>query len=210
MKQLVIIGSGGMGRQLFSLAHNCVGYGSEFLIKGFLDDNPHAMDGFSGYPPILGSISDYIIQPDDVFAVSIGNVQTKKNCVKRIQDKGGIFINLIEKTANISPNVKIGIGCIVTAGARIGVDTVIGDFSFIQTYAIVGHDVVIGSNVRIDCNVVLIEGVVVGDNVCIHTSSVINHKVKIGNDATIGALSFVIRNVKQGTTVFGNPAKKIE
>jgi serine acetyltransferase len=35
-------------------------------------------------------------------------------------------------------------------------------------------------------------------------------KRKIANDATLGAGSVVITNVKAGTTVFGNPAKKIK
>ena len=32
----------------------------------------------------------------------------------------------------------------------------------------------------------------------------------VGEYAVVGALSFVIRNVKSGTTVYGNPAKKVE
>lgn len=46
MKQLIIIGAGGMGRTLYSNALESVGYGESFTIKGFIDDNLHALDNF--------------------------------------------------------------------------------------------------------------------------------------------------------------------
>ena len=48
MKNLIIIGAGGMGRQVCLFAQECKGFEKEYVIKGFLDDNPHAMEGFDG------------------------------------------------------------------------------------------------------------------------------------------------------------------
>ena len=53
MKQLVIIGAGGMGRCTYCIAEQSIGYGEDFQIKGFLDDNIHALDAFAGYKPVL-------------------------------------------------------------------------------------------------------------------------------------------------------------
>ena len=39
MNNLIIIGAGGMGRTFYDWARESVGYGKEFVIKGFLDDN---------------------------------------------------------------------------------------------------------------------------------------------------------------------------
>lgn len=209
MKQLIILGAGGMGRQVYMFAKKCKGYGVEYTIKGFLDDNPHSMDGFDGFPSVLGTVDGYHIQPDDIFFNSIGDVAAKRRCINKILDRGGDFITLIHPTAGISEGAKIGRGCMISARAGIGTETEIGDFCLIQDNAIIGHDVHIGNFCRIDCNVVLIAGVKLDDGVCVHTSSVINHKVHIGENAMVGALSFVIRNVKPGTSVQGNPAKRI-
>lgn len=209
MKNLIIIGAGGMGKQLWSFAHVCSGYNSEYVIKGFIDDNLHAMDGFQGYPPILGTIKDYQPEPNDVFINSIGDVQFKKKCISEIINRGGEFINLIHPLAGISLHTKIGKGNIIAARVGIGVETLIGDFNLIQDGAIIGHDVKIGNWCRIDCYAVLIAGVTLEDEVCIHTSAVINHNVTIGKGAMVGAQSFVFRNVKPGITVMGNPAKKL-
>ena len=209
MKDLIILGAGGMGRQVYLFATSCNGYQKEYVIKGFLDDNPRAMDGFEKLPPLLGSINDYQIQKNDVFFNSIGNVNTKKICINKILKRGGEFITLIHPTAKISEGSKVGMGCMFSARSGMGVESEVGDFCLVQNNAIIGHDVHVGNFSRIDCNVVLIAGVKVEDEVCIHTSAVINQNVHIGKGAIVGALSFVIRNVKPGTTVYGNPAKKI-
>lgn len=209
MKHLIIIGAGGMGRQVLSFAKSCNEYGKEYDIKGFLDDNPHAMEGFPDYPPVLGAVDGYEIEKDDIFFNSIGDVVSKKLCINKILKKGGEFISLIHPSAIISEGTKIGKGCMISSFVGVGTETTIGDFCLIQSKATIGHDVHIDDFARIDCNVVLIAGVNVGKDVCIHTSSVINHDVSLGEGSTVGALSFVIRNVKPGQTVFGNPAKKM-
>lgn len=208
MKHLIIIGAGGMGRQLSSSATRCVGYGEVFDIKGFLDYPKDDWD-LDHYPPILGLEDNYVIQPDDVFVCSMGDVKKKKECIERILSKGGEFFSLIDKTVTLHPTVKVGKGVIISGNAGIGVDCTLGDFCFIQSGAIVGHDVKIGSYSRIDCRVILVGGVIIGNEVTIHTNSIISHNVVVGDGAKVGAMSFVIRKVKPGVTVQGNPAKVI-
>lgn len=95
MKQLIIIGAGGMGRTMYSNALECVGYGTEFIVKGFLNDFP-SLDQFENYPPIIGTIENYQPQDEDVFVCSIGDKQ-RKQCIEKIQGRGGEFINLIHR-----------------------------------------------------------------------------------------------------------------
>jgi sugar O-acyltransferase (sialic acid O-acetyltransferase NeuD family) len=207
MRNLIIIGAGGMGRSIYNLAIECTGFGKEYIIKGFIDDNLSSLKNYIGYPPVVGTIRDYKIQEKDLFVNSLGDVITKKICVTRILDRGGEFISLIHPSAIISTNVTFGKGCVVCAFASIGADANIGDFTLIQNGAIVGHDVTIGNWSRVDCYVVIVGGVIIGKEVSIHTASIINHNVTVNNNSCVGAGSFVIRNVKEGTTVFGNPAK---
>lgn len=207
MKNLIIIGAGGMGRQLYSFAKQCIGYGTEFVIKGFIDDNLGSLDDYVGYPSVLNTISNYEIVENDFFVISIGDVSTKKSCVELILEKGGRFISLIHKTAIIYENVSLGEGCIVESNAVIGVESKIGDFVLIQDFAVIGHDVTIGDWSRIDCGVTCVGGVIVGKEVCVHTGAVISHNVVLGDKCTVGAMSFVIKKVKPEVTVYGNPAR---
>lgn len=208
MKNLIIIAAGGMGRTLYDMARESLGYGKDFVIKGFLDDNLSALDAFSGYPPILTKIDEYVPQSDDVFVCSIGGASRRK-CMEALIVKGAEFINLIHRTARIGSNVKFGIGNIVGAYTSIGADATIGNYNLIQSYTVVGHDVKVGDWNRIDTHVTCVGGVVVGNETDIYTSSVLNHGVVVEDNAHVGACSFVIRRVKAGTTVVGNPAKKL-
>jgi sugar O-acyltransferase (sialic acid O-acetyltransferase NeuD family) len=207
VKNLLIIGARGFGRDIYYLATQCNGYQRDYKIKGFLDDKKDALESFNSYPPIIDSVESYIIKDDDVFICALGDVQFKKKYITIILNKGGEFINLVHPLAIVSTNVTFGKGCVVCACASIGADTNIGDFTLIQNGAIVGHDVTIGNWSRLDCYVVVVGGVKIGREVSIHTASIINHNVTVNNNSCVGAGSFVIRNVKEGTTVFGNPAK---
>ena len=208
MKNLVIIGAGGMGRTMYNIALECLGFKTEFQIKGFLDDDLSALDGFDGYPPVLGKVSDYEIDADDVFTFSIGG-ESRRKCIDALAAKGAEFINLIHSTARIGTNVRLGKGNIVAAFTTIGPDCVRGDYNMIKSYSVIGHDAHIGSYNRLDTHVTCVGGITIKDETTIHTSAVINHKVTVGNHAKVGACSFVIRSVKEGQTVFGVPAKKL-
>jgi sugar O-acyltransferase (sialic acid O-acetyltransferase NeuD family) len=210
MKNLVIIGAGGMGKEVFYTAKHSIGYGTEFDIKGFVDDNIHSLDGFYGYPPVLNTIHDYQPEPNDVFTCSIGDVHTKRKLCELIKSKGGKFQTLIHKDCQLRENVKIGEGTIVDCFAIIGSCAVVGENCLIQAYAVVGHDCIVGDYSRLDVRTLLVGGIKTGENVTIHTNAIISHNVELGNDSTVAALSLVIRSVKAGTTVMGNPAKRLE
>ncbi len=208
MKHLIIIGAGGMGRVMYDMARESVGYQTEYDIKGYIDDNLHSLDLFSNYPPILGTIVDYLPQADDVFICSIGG-NSRKACIESILRKGGEFLTLIHQTARIGTNVELGKGCMVGAFTTIAADAKIGNYNFIQSNMIIGHDVIIGDWNRIDSHTMLIGGITIGNENMIHSAAVINHEVHIGNRTHIGACSFVTRNVEDNWTVFGNPARRL-
>ena len=129
--------------------------------------------------------------------------------MEEIIRRGGEFQSLIHQTARLLTNVKLGKGNFIGAYTVIGNDVVVGDYNMIQSYTIIGHDAKVGNYNRIDTHVTCVGGTVIEDNVNIHTSAVISHNVVVETGAHVGALSFVIKKVKAGTTVMGNPAKKL-
>lgn len=209
MKRLIIIGAGGFGREVHNLAPFCYGYGEKFVLKGFINDITNALDGYEGYAPIIGTIKDYVPQPDDVFICAIGDIAGRKKCVQLLLDKGAQFINLVHKTAGWDRNTVLGIGCIL--GIRVGIscDCHIGNFTIFQDECLVGHDTDIGDFCHFHARAFVAGRVNIGNEVHVGPYAMIHPNRKIENNATIGAGSFVIRNVKAANTVYGNPAKKL-
>lgn len=209
MRDLVIIGAGGMGRTIYDMARENAGYNSEFIIKGFLDDNLDALVGFKNYPPVIGTIAEYEVRQNDVFVCSIGG-ESRRECMESIISRGGEFMTMIHPSSRIGTNVHIGKGCYVGAYSIVAADAFVDDYNFIQSHTIIGHDVKIGKWNRIDSYVFVVGGVEIGEGCMIHTNAVLNHNVVIGDGAHVGACCFVVNKVEAGTTVFGNPARRLK
>lgn len=210
MKQLLIIGARGYGREVYNLFLTCKPTLQDVECKGFLDDKTDALDMFEGYPPIIGSVEHYEPQPDDVFVCALGDPKWIKHYTDIIEAKGGKFISLISPQAHISSNVEIGDGCIVHRWCAISCDIRIGRHTSLGVFSDLGHDVSVGNCCHIGAYAFLGGGVAVGNCVTCHPRvNIIPHK-KIGDNAVLGAGSVVIRSVSPNTTVFGVPAKRID
>lgn len=211
MKNLIIIGARGYAREVYCLALKTKEYqNGDYDVKGFLDDKQDALDDVAGkYPPILGTVEDYQIQPDDIFICALGDSNYRKKYSEIILNKGGEFISLINPSAEINPTAKIGKGCIINSHSVIGSNTVIGDFVTIQSFDVIGHDVVVGNYVSIECYVFLGGFTSIGDFSTLHTRSTIIPQKSIGKNVIVGVGSVVMRKFKDNITIFGYPAKQL-
>ena len=210
MKNLLIIGARGWGREVYCMLSNCVGYETEYSVKGFLDDNKEALDGMPGYPPIISSVEDYQPQTDDVFICAVGEPHWKRYYSEMVLAKGGQFINIIHKTAIIEKNTTLGQGCIVCEHVLISCDIQIGDFVTFQHYTIIGHDASIGNYCHLGARAFMGGGSQLGEETTIQINSIILPHVKVGNKCMVAAGAVVIKKVKDETTVYGNPAMALK
>jgi sugar O-acyltransferase (sialic acid O-acetyltransferase NeuD family) len=206
--KLVIIGAGGFAREMYDLAKICKGNDPNFEVRGFLSDGPSNIEEM-GYPPVLGKVGEYNVQEDDVFFCAIGNLKDRLKTVNIILDKGGNFINLIHPTAVISPSVRLGIGIGIKAFCVLASDVSVEDFTFLQSSVIMGHDVKIGKFCQINSFSFFAGYCNVGDGVAINAGAKLIQNSVVEDNATVGMGGVILRKVKKGTTVFGNPAKKV-
>ncbi|WP_035650394.1 acetyltransferase [Flavobacterium sp. ASV13] len=210
MKNLIIIGARGYGREVCGLAKQCSGYNSEYTIKGFLDDKSDALEGFENYPSIISSVENYEIEENDVFICALGSVQWKKHYVEIILSKGGKFINLIHPTVIFTSNVKLGTGIIIFMYSNISNDCVLDDFVTIQGFVAIGHDSKIGKWSHINAFSFTGGYVVLEEEVCLNTRATVLPNLIVRKKATVGSCSLVVKNVKEETVVFGVPAMKLK
>lgn len=209
MKELIIIGARGFGREIYHIATQTKEYYREWNIKGFLDEKKDSLDGFEGYPPILSSVEDYQVKDNDLFICALGDVKYKKKYINLVLVKGGKFTNIIHPTSIINSNVKLGIGTIICPFTYISNDVSIGNFVTIQTHSAIGHDVKIGDYCQINALTFIGGFSELKEGVTINPNASIAPKKIIAKNTIVGLNSAVIKNTHPNTTVYGNPAKEI-
>lgn len=207
MKDIIIVGAGGFGREALYLIKDINKVSNQWKIKGFIDDNMNALDGVNCDYKIIGTINEWQPSPNEVFAIGIASPKVKELVVTLLKLKGANFVTLISPFARISEFTEIGEGCVIT-GITIGDCVKIGNFVNIAE-AMIGQDSVIGDYTTLT-GYVNVASAFIGKRVFIGSHSVILNKRKIGDDAFICAGSIVFTHVKEGVKVIGNPAKKAD
>ena len=210
MKNLIIIAAGGCGREVLQWARDINKIEKRWNIKGFLDDNPRALDGRICDLKILSGVEEYSIGPEDEFVCCIGNSKVRKNVVEKMKLKGAVFATLIHPSANVADTSSVGEGVIIYPFALISDNAVIGDHSIINMYSSVAHDSVLGSFCTISAHCDVTGACTLGEGVFMGTTSNMVPGTRIGNDVYICAGSTVMARVRDGRKVMGNPAKLIQ
>lgn len=212
MKQLLIIGARGWGREVLGTVRLLPEYQcGELTVKGFLDDKADALEGLRGdFPPIISSVEAYEPQADDVFICALGDCRYRRKYAEMILAKGGKFISVINPTARVFPNAQIGCGVIIGTHCTISDNVTIGDFTMVHGFVTLGHDATIGAYNSIEAYCFFGGYSQTGENTTMHVrSAIIPHK-RVGNNCSVGFGSVVMRNFGDNLHLFGNPAKKIE
>ena len=209
MKQLIIIGARGFGRELSDWAKSCGGYGEDFVVKGFLDDKADALDGYGDYPPILGSVEGHRFLDDEVFAVALGDPKAKKRYAEIALGNGGTPCTLIHETAMVGSNTTIGRGCLILANALVSANCRIGEFSTISFCSDLGHDAQVGAYSHVGAYGFMGGYSRIGSGVTMHPRASLLPRTQVGDWAVVGAGSVCTSNVKPGRTVFGVPAREL-
>jgi sugar O-acyltransferase (sialic acid O-acetyltransferase NeuD family) len=210
MKNLLIIGARGSGREYYNGLKLRSDYGIDFVIKGFLDDKIDALDGYEGYSSIISSVEDYTIEENDIFICPLGDSKYRRKYIDIIRQKGGTFMNIISRKSIIHPTTSIGEGVMIGSFCNISSDVTIGDYTVIQSYTNLGHDAKVGEFCSIESFSFMGGFSSIGKNVTLHTRATILPHVKIRDNAIVGAGSVFIISVKENITVFGVPAKKVD
>ena len=206
MKDIIIVGAGHLGLDVYALIKEINAVKPTWNIKGFLNDFPVDLDQYCIYEKVIGTIQDWIPGKDEHFALAVGSPLGKEKVVNLLKSRGVVFETLISPRAVVAKSAKIGEGSIIISTSSIGTCAKIGKFVVVGN-TIVSFNSSVGDFTNTASYVNIYRNVIVGKRVQIWTHSVILNNVD--DDAIVGAGSVVVAKVKAGTKVFGNPAKRM-
>ena len=209
MKDIIIVGANGFGLELEEWITHINEVVPTWNILGFIDDNLNVLDSKPSDYKVLGTIADWQPKENEYFVIGLAFPQTKKKIVEMLKARGAKFATIIHPTALVSKFAEIGEGVVITQRSGLNANAKVGDFVTILE-SVVGHDACVGDYSTLSGNVSVNGHVQVGSMVYAGCGSMIAPGKKIGDGAQIGIGSVVISNVKVGTTVFGNPAKRVD
>lgn len=207
MKDIIIVGAGGMGRKLFTCLKRMNKLEKRWNIKGYIDDNKTALDGVKTELSLIGTIKDWIPAENEVFAMGISDSRIKYKIAKQLKAKGAVFETIVSPEVLLGEYVEVGEGSVVITpynvescvkigkfvtllGSTIALDGEIDDYATTAGFANLTTSK-IGKGAYIASHVVLVPG------------------VNVGEGAYVGAGSIVMKEVSPYTQVFGSPARVV-
>lgn len=212
MKNLLIVGARGWGREVFQAIRKTQEVQDGIItIKGFLDSKSDALEGLRGcFPPIICSPEEYIVQPNDVFFVAMGDPQWRAYYAQLMEEKGGHFYTYISPMSQVQETAIIGEGSFISQWCFVSDNVTIGKHVVIHTFASLGHDSKVKDYGTLLTSAFLGGGAEVGVGSQMSPKSMIIPHKRIGDRVIVGAGSVVMRNFGDDISVFGNPAKKLD
>lgn len=207
MKDIIIIGAGHLGVDVYDLIKTINKVQPVWHIKGFLNDFPVNLEQYQIEEKVIGTIKDWKPSKGEYFVLAIGSPVEKEKIATLFQSKGAKFVTLISPHALVSKTAQIGEGSIILSTSKIGLCVRIGRFVCIGDTTM-SHQSSIGDYSNTASYVNIYQDIKVGKRVQIWSHAIILNTVE--DDAVVGVGSVVLNKVKKGTRVFGSPATKID
>lgn len=208
MSPFVIVGTGGMGRELLGWIANCSEETRQrFHVAAFISEGEDVGSVIHGIR---------VVHPDEWsgapprFVIAFADPANKKRVALELEARGWAPETFIHDSATVGLAAKIGRGTIICPFCRVSTDCEIGEHVLVNGGSGIGHDARVGSYSSLLGSVSVNGGTQVGEGVLFGAGSMVYPGKRVGDWATVGLASVVLRNVAAHATVFGNPAKRID
>lgn len=209
-KDIILIGGGGHALSIIdSMKRN-----KDHHIIGILDTKEKKNMYVSGVR-IIGEDKDleyYFYMGIRHAVISIGSIKDispRRRIYETCKKIGYTLPNIIDKSAVVSKNIRMGEGNFIGKGAIINAKVQIGNGCIINTGAILEHGSQVEDFVHIAPGSVLCGNVCVKENTHIGANSTVLQNITIGADTIVGAGSVVLKDVSSKRVGYGNPFKEV-
>ena len=208
---LLVVGAGGLGREVYHAALERSHARGDVEVGGFLDDRPDALLGSQlAHVPVRGPLTDYEPAPGERLVMAIGDAAGRLSIASALATRGARFHTLITPTARVTTRLdRLGEGCFVDHYALISTDVSIGPHSHVGAHATIGHDVTIGAGCHVGAFCFVGGEARIGAGVVLRSHATISPGVVIEDGAVVGPNTLVLRRVGTGETVLGVPGRRV-
>jgi sugar O-acyltransferase (sialic acid O-acetyltransferase NeuD family) len=210
VKPLLVIGSGGFGRETVEAVRAVNRERPTWDLLGFLDDDRVLHGTMIDGVPVVGSIDDASRFPGAEVVVCTGhpgNYLSRKRIVERLGLSPTRYATIVHPTAVLSTTSTVGHGSVLlaltvtTAGVRIGAHVAVMPGVVFTHDDVVEDYATFGAGVRLAGRVLVEEGAYIG------SGALVREDRTIGAWALVGMGAVVTRNVPSAEVWAGVPAR---
>ncbi|MFQ7522817.1 MAG: acetyltransferase [Terrisporobacter sp.] len=210
MKDLVIVGTGGVGKETALIVEDINEISQEWNLLGFIDDNKELIGKeINGYK-VLGDREFLNNFDKEVYVViAIADHCIKEELVKYLTNKNIQYATLIHPSVKINRTISIGKGCIIYQNVIMTVNINIGNHVIISPKCGIGHDSLIEDYVTVLWNVNISGSERIRQGVTLGSGCTIIQGLEIGRGSFVGAGAVVIRDIDKSKTAVGVPTRYV-
>jgi sugar O-acyltransferase (sialic acid O-acetyltransferase NeuD family) len=209
LRDLVVVGAGGHGRETAHSALLQLAGSETHRLVGILDDNP-GLDVITLVKEleldILGN-HFWLRSNDSLYTLGIGSPAVRKALDAELTSWGREAWSVVHPGASIGKSNRIGEGAVIAQGAVVTTNVDLGRHVHLNVNASVSHDSIVGSYTTISPGAVICGACCLEDEVYIGANACVLQGITIGRGAVVGAGACVVSNVAPGQTVVGVPAR---
>ncbi|MDM0551479.1 acetyltransferase [Clostridium perfringens] len=210
MKDLVIVGAGGFGREVAWLVEDINEVSKEWNLIGFIDENKEMHETLINGYEVLGGI-DWLKDKDIYYVCAIGNSKIRKDIVEKINKFQVKAATIIHPSVLMNKKyVEVGEGSIICASSILTVNIKLGKHVILNLDCTVGHDAILKDFVTVYPSVNISGNCRINECVELGTGTQIIQGKIIGDNTIVGAGSVVVRDIEANKTAVGVPAKCIK
>ena len=212
MKDLIIVGASGFGREVAWLVERINKEKKQWNLLGFIDDNEQLHGTkINGYQ-VLGRTADINSFSNAFFVCAVGSSKTRERIIENLKtiNPSIKFATIIDPSVEMSEYVSFGEGCIVCAHTIFTVNITVGSHVIINLDCTIGHDAIIEDFVTLYPSVNVSGSTITRRDVELGTGTQIIQGKNVGEYSIIGAGSVVVKDIPAKCTAVGCPAKPIK
>ena len=210
MKDLVIIGAGGFGRETYALVEEINEANPTWNFIGFIADDS---DGPSPEGlEVIGNV-EYLknMNPKPYAIIAIGSAAVRERIADECSAAGVPFATLIHPNATFKGSLcTIGEGSIICDGVSLAVNSHVGKHCIMNMRCGLGHDTVLGDYVSMMSDTITGGDTYIGKATYFGLRCTIINQINITENCIFGAGAVVVKDATVPGTYVGVPAKLIK
>ena len=209
MTPLVIIGTGGHGRETHDIVEAINAQSATFEFLGFIDerrDNESLVAARGAH--IVGPLESLREHDKHIrYVIGIGAGETRRRIDQQLTEWGIEAAVLVHPDATIGAVVTLCAGVVIAAGARVTTNVTLGRHAHVNVNASVSHDCRVADYVTVSPGVTVSGNVSIGEGTLMGDGSTVIQNLSIGAWATVGAGAVVVTDLPDAVTAVGVPAR---